>query len=334
MERKLATIQTITDLKPIPGADAIEVAQVLGWKCVVKRNEFKVGDKCAYFEIDSLLPVADWTDFLRKGEQKPFRLRSITLRKQLSQGLALPLNKLPLAQQDWSIGQEVTSELGVTKYEPVIPPELAGVCKGNFPSFIPKTDELRLQSFPDLVAEVRGKRMRGTLKMDGTSLTTFARGDQFGVCSRNMELVESETNAYWRIVHELGLNQRMPRGYALQGELAGPSIQGNRIGLTKPTLFAFSLLDLATGKFLNHSELILFCNPLGIDVVPLVFDGIIDPTWGVQEFLDFADKQVYQNGLPAEGVVWRPYEEKYSDVLNGRLSFKTISNRFIQHYRE
>lgn len=92
MDRKLASIQQITDLQPIPGADAILVASVLGWKCVVRRDEFKVGDHCVYFEIDSLLPVADWTDFLRKGDARPFRLRTIKLRGVRSQGLALPLS--------------------------------------------------------------------------------------------------------------------------------------------------------------------------------------------------------------------------------------------------
>ena len=333
MDRNLVTTQKILDLQPLPGADAIEVAQVLGWKCVVKRGEFSVGDKCVYFEIDSLLPVADWTDFLRKGDQRPFRLRSITLRKQLSQGLALPLNVVPLQSGDYEIGQDVTEMLGVTKYEAQIPAELAGICKGNFPSFIPKTDEPRLQSFPDLVNEVRGKRMRGTLKIDGTSTTIFRDDERFGVCSRNMELVESETNAYWKMAKELNL-RHYTGNWAVQGELAGPGIQGNRLGLTKPTFFAFSLFDIEEGRFLNHDHLATFCTATGINIVPTVFDGIVDPNWGVEDFIDFANKQVYQNGLPAEGVVWRPYEETTSEVLGGRLSFKTISNVYINTYKE
>ena len=334
MERKLVTIQKITDLQPIPGADAIEVAQVLGWKCVVKRGEFSVGDKCCYFEIDSLLPVADWTNFLRKDDPRPFRLRSITLRKQLSQGLALPLNKVPLQSGEYEIGQDVTSELGVAKYEARIPAELAGICKGNFPSFIPKTDEPRLQSFPGLIREIQGKLMRGTIKIDGTSMTIFRDDDRFGVCSRNMELVESDTNAYWKMAKELNLRS-YTGNWAVQGELAGPGIQGNRLGLTKPTFFAFSLYDIEEGRFLNHDRLSEFCAATGLNIVPTVFDGIIDPSWGVEDFLNFANQQVYQNGLPAEGVVWRPYEEMTSEALRGgRLSFKTISNVFLAKYKE
>ena len=331
--RKLATIQEILSLTPIPGADNIQVATVLGWKCVVRRDEFRAGDRCVYFEIDSLLPVADWTNFLRKDDPRPFRLRSITLRKQLSQGLALPLNAVPLQSGDYEIGQDVTEMLGVTKYEAQIPAELAGVCKGNFPSYIPKTDEPRLQSNPGVIAEIRGKRVRGTLKMDGSSLTILRDDERFGVCSRNMELVESDTNAYWRMAKELNL-QRFTGNWAVQGEMCGPGIQGNRIGLTKPTFYAFSLYDIEEGRFLNHDRLSEFCAATGLNIVPTVFDGIIDPSWGVEDFLNFANQQVYQNGLPAEGVVWRPYEETYSEVLNGRLSFKTISNRFLSAYKE
>lgn len=232
------------------------------------------------------------------------------------------------------IGTDVTSLLGVVKYEAQIPAELAGICKSTFPSFVPKTDEPRLQAFPILIKEIQGLRMRGTLKMDGTSKTTFRKDGNFGVCSRNMELIESDTNAYWRMAKKLGLDQWLPDGLALQGELCSPGIQGNRIGLTEPTFYAFSLFNIADGKYLNHDELVDFCTPLGIQTVPVVFDGIVDPTWGVEDFLAFADKQVYQNGLPAEGIVWRPVHEFPSETLGGRLSFKTISNLFITTYKE
>ena len=92
MNRKLASIQLIKDLRPIPNADAIVCAQVLGWECVAKKNEFNVGDKCVYFEIDSVLPIESWNDHLRKEPDKPLRIKSIRLRGVLSQGLALPIS--------------------------------------------------------------------------------------------------------------------------------------------------------------------------------------------------------------------------------------------------
>lgn len=96
MERKLASIQVVAEVKDIPNADKIEVCSVLGWKVVSRKGEFKVGDRVIYLEIDSLLPFTPWSEFLRdkKNPDKPIRLRSVKLRGQVSQGLLLPLSIL------------------------------------------------------------------------------------------------------------------------------------------------------------------------------------------------------------------------------------------------
>lgn len=108
MDRKLASIQIIKDLQPIAGADAILLATVLGWQCVVRKGEFNIGDRCIYFEIDSILPVTLWNEHLRKGsdKDKPLRIRSIRLKNTLSQGLALPFS---LFEKD---GYKIVEEKG------------------------------------------------------------------------------------------------------------------------------------------------------------------------------------------------------------------------------
>ena len=67
MERKLASIQRVREILPIEGADAIELAVVNSWKIVTKKGEFKPGDLCVYFEIDSFLPMEKDFEFLRKS---------------------------------------------------------------------------------------------------------------------------------------------------------------------------------------------------------------------------------------------------------------------------
>lgn len=89
--RKLATIREIKDIQPIEGADRIEVATVDGWQVVIKKGEFKVGDKIIYIEIDSIVPEREEFEFLR---DRKFRVRTIKLRKQISQGLIMPLSIL------------------------------------------------------------------------------------------------------------------------------------------------------------------------------------------------------------------------------------------------
>jgi RNA ligase (TIGR02306 family) len=339
-ERKLASIQTILSLSPIVGADAILLAKVLGWELVVKKTEFQVNDRCVYFEIDSVLPIAQWNDHLRKEPNKPLRIKTIRLRGQLSQGLAMPLSIIPTGE--YEMGQDVTTLVGVTKYEPVVPAHLSGMAKGNFPVFLHKTDETRLQSEPRVLDEAisKGIVLVGTLKMDGTSFTAYRRDDEFGVCSRNLDLKETEGNAHWIMARKLKLEEILrsePRNLSIQGEICGPSIQGNRLGLSESKLYLFNLFDIDAGKYLSHTELSAFAEKHMLNMVPTVyrldFGGVVGPR-DVNHLLNIANNLNYDNGTPAEGIVWRSMCETHSDVLKGRLSFKTISNRYLEKYKE
>ena len=112
--RKLASIREIKEIRPVENADAIEVTIVDGWECVVKKSEnFKVGDKIVYIEIDSIVPERPEFEFLR---ERKFRVRTIKLRKQISQGLVLPLSILP--QGRYELEDDVTEVLGIKKYDP------------------------------------------------------------------------------------------------------------------------------------------------------------------------------------------------------------------------
>lgn len=352
-QRKLATLQVIDSLSPIEGADRIEVAKVLGWNVVVKKGDFKVGDQCVFFEVDSVLPFASWSEFLRDKNRpdKPIRLKTIRLRGQLSQGLALPLKDLPVQWYfhdgsgklvpNFPVGTDLTERLGVIKYEPVIPAQLAGIQKGNFPGFIPKTDELRIQSYPRVIEEFKGKEVVATIKMDGTSFTCYRRGEQFGVCSRNLELVEDVSNTYWKIAHEHELREKLEQAdvnFAIQGEICGPGIQKNKMGLDKLTLFVFNIYDIDEGAYLDDALLPMWANTFGFELVPTVCVDYWQ--WDtVDELLEWTNNLNYANHTdehdsPAEGVVIRPCVETYSDVLRGRLSIKVISNRFLEKYKE
>jgi RNA ligase (TIGR02306 family) len=337
-ERKLASIQVIRDLHPIPNADAIVCAQVLGWECVAKKSEFNINDKCVYFEIDSVLPIASWNDHLRREHDKKLRVKTIRLRGQLSQGLALPMSILPAGE--YEVGQDVSDIIGVEKYEPVVPAHLSGMVKGNFPSFLNKTDEVRLQSEPNVLTEAisKGLMLVGTLKMDGTSFTAYRRDNDFGICSRNLDLKETEDNAHWRMARKLNLENILRSensNLCIQGEMVGPGIQANRMGLKETDLYLFNLFDIDSGKYLSYHQLCQFATKYNLKVVKKVqqIDFSIDSP-SVKDLLDIANELNYDNNTPAEGIVWRSACETYSDVLKSRLSFKTISNRFLEKYKE
>ena len=334
MERKLASIQVISDLQPIPDADLIEVATINSWKLVVKKGEFKVGNLAIYCEIDSFLPIKEEFEFLRKssykkmGEQEGFRLKTIKLRGQVSQGLLMPLSMLPKSFLDDScteyIGMDVTEVLGIVKYEPPIPAELQGKVKGNFPSFIPKTDEERIQNMTTAYGFMRDKTYYETEKLDGSSATYYINDGVFGVCSRNLDLLETEDNSFWRAARELDLENKLLSlngNYAVQGELIGEGIQGNPYKIKGQVVRFFNAYDIAAQKYFTYSDFCHLINELSLTSVPILNDNLTLPNT-IDELLKQAEgKSALCDTAEREGVVIRSHDRT--------VSFKVISNTFL-----
>jgi RNA ligase (TIGR02306 family) len=331
-DRKLASVVKIADIQPIPGADAIVVATVKGWKVVVKVNEYKVGDLAVYYEIDSFLPIRPQFEFLRKssykrmGSSEGFRLKTIRLRGQISQGLLTPI---PEGISNPKEGDDLTEALDIVKYEPPIPAQLAGKIKGTFPSFIPKTDEIRIQNFESEVGfSPVGERAYVTEKLDGTSFTCYFNNGVFGVCGRNWELSETSDNSLWRMANVLQLKEKMTKhgkNIALQGELVGAGINGNLYGLSDHKLYFFTGYDIDKGRrmFFDELEWVLF--GLQLQMVPLLEKyGFVIPNESniVDYMLKYAEgKSVLNMEVDREGVVVRGLEREFS--------FKAISNTYL-----
>lgn len=331
-DRKLASVVKIVDIQPIPGADAIVVATVKGWKVVVKVNEYKVGDLAVYYEIDSFLPVRPQFEFLRKssfkrmGSTEGFRLKTIRLRGQISQGLLTPI---PEGISNPKEGDDLTEALDIVKYEPPIPAQLAGKIKGTFPSFIPKTDEIRIQNFENEVGfSPVGERAYVTEKLDGTSFTCYFNNGVFGVCGRNWELSETSDNSLWRMANVLQLKEKMTKhgkNIALQGELIGAGINGNLYGLSDHKLYFFTGYDIDKGRrmFFDELEWVLF--GLDLQMVPVLEKyGFVIPNESniVDYMLKYAEgKSVLNMEVDREGVVVRGLEREFS--------FKAISNTYL-----
>jgi RNA ligase (TIGR02306 family) len=331
-DRKLASVVKIADIQPIVGADAIMVASVKGWKVVVKKDEYKVGDLAVYYEIDSFLPIRPQFEFLRKssfkrmGSSEGFRLKTIRLRGQISQGLLTPI---PEGISNPKEGDDLTEALDIVKYEPPIPAQLAGKIKGTFPSFIPKTDEIRIQNFESEVGfSPVGERAYVTEKLDGTSFTCYFNNGVFGVCGRNWELSETSDNSLWRMANVLQLKEKMTKhgkNIALQGELVGAGINGNLYGLSDHKLYFFTGYDIDKGRrmFFDELEWVLF--GLQLQMVPVLEKyGFVIPNENniVDYMLRYAEgKSVLNMEVDREGVVVRGLEREFS--------FKAISNTYL-----
>lgn len=331
MDRKLASIKKIEEIKPIEGADKICTYRVGGWWVVDSVNKYNVGDLVVYYEIDSFLPIKPEFEFLRKNSFKKmpngdegFRLKSIKLRGQLSQGL---LTKIPESISSPKEGDDLTEILGIIKYEPPISAQLAGVVKGLFPSFIPKTDEIRVQNFEsDTGLNVCGSTVYITEKLDGTSFTCYFNNGEFGVCSRNLELKETEGNTHWLVTNKMKLREKLSalgRNIALQGELVGPGVQKNMYRFNDQRVYFFTAYDIDTRHRFNFEELKDLLSSLELEMVPVLEDKFVLPSENlVEKMLVYADnKSFFNSNVDREGVVIRGLDKEFS--------FKAISNTFL-----
>lgn len=339
--RKLATIRKIDTLTPIDGADKIEVATIGGWKVVCQKGLYEVGDLAVYFEIDSWIPF-ELAPFLSKGKEprefegvKGERLKTIKLRGQLSQGLLMPLRECE--GEDYTFeafeeGYDVTELLGIKKWEKPINAQLAGVCKGNFPTLIPKTDQERCQNLKKeiVAANEAGLKFEVTEKLEGSSMTVYLMKGEFGVCSRNMDLKETEGNSFWATARKDDIEAKMRAvdeywDFAIQGELIGPGIQGNIYNLKETEFRVFDVYNIQTGEYLKPAarrDLIGWMDLKHVPVIAATADmydtlGLTD----IPQMLAFAEGKSVLGDTEREGVVFKQ--------VDGGMSFKAISNKYL-----
>lgn len=340
--RKLASIQIIRDIVPIEGADRIELATINNWNVVVAKDVgYKIGDKVVYCEIDSFLPIEPEFEFLRKTSFKKmvnlegFRLKTIRLRGVYSQGLILPLQDAlnvikrrngEVSDEMLREGHDVTDLLGIQKWEATIPANLSGKIKGNFPSFLRKTDEERCQN---LTSEYGGYKTGNhkwylTEKLDGSSATFYLKEGEFGVCSRNLDLLEDPDNTFWKVARELDIESKLKSlggNISLQGELIGEGVQKNPYGIKGQTVRFFNAFDIDKYEYLPLEDFQSLIKELGLDGVPILdLDFKLPNT--IEELIQLADgKSKLNNKTTREGFVIRSHDRK--------ISFKAISNKFL-----
>lgn len=337
--RKMATIRTITDIQPIDGADNIDVAIVDGWKVVVKKGEFNIGDDIVYLEIDSWVPESIAPFLVKPGHivdtyknVAGVKLRTVKLRGQISQGLILPVSVCNgYRPSDGS--NDVSEYLNIQKWETTIPAQLSGDPKGNFPSRIPKTDQDRAQNKLKEIRDAyeKGIRFEVTEKLDGSSMTVYLMHNdvsdwEFGVCSRNLNLKNIDGNTYWDVAKKYNLEGLMYKlgmlNMAIQGELVGPGIQGNPYKLNEHKFYMFDIYDIKAGRYLSYTSRSIYHKVFG-DSVPVidVVGKTTKPAYcNIDELLQYAEgKSALNPNVEREGLVFK----------SDKLSFKVVSNKYL-----
>ena len=331
--RKMATLRVIDAIGPIEGADAIEVATVGGWKVVVKKGEFTVGDRAVYCEIDSWIPT-ELAPFLSKGKEprefegvKGERLRTVKLRGQLSQGLLLNLDAALPGTNSFQDGDDVSDVLNIRKWEMPMNAQLAGLVKGTFPSQIPKTDQERVQNLNKEIAAAEGMVFEVTEKLEGSSMTCYLIDGEFGVCSRNMDLKRDENNAVWAAAIREDIEAKMrdtgpDAQFAIQGELIGPGIQNNIYKKSGTEFYVFDVYNIQTGEYLTPVFRRALIERMGLNHVPLInpnypivasIDGLLEAAEGASVLSPMR--------IEREGIVFKQ--------VDGGMTFKAISNKYL-----
>jgi hypothetical protein len=354
--KNLATIQKIQWVKPIEGADAIELVGVLGWQVVVRKNEYKVGDLCCYIQIDTVVPNKPEFEFL---EAKKFRVRTIKLCRELSQGLIIPVPNNPTGLYYWNEGDDVTDVIGVKKYEkpdnnpvdikPKAPkvwykkwiylfkynylykwfPKLKRKTRSNFPKdLVSITDEERIQNIPWVLEKYKGQKFTVSYKLDGSSITiihnkVFGRS-KFRICSRRFELHDTN-NDWYKVFKSTDFEKHILKlvdyyktdNIIVQGEAIG-KFNGNYHNLKQDEIRLFNIF--VDGKKIQQFDLIWVCNNLNIPYCP--FFKTITLNHNMDEILKISEiPDILNSKVPVEGLVWRCH--------NDLLSFKVINNQYL-----
>ena len=239
----LASIQKILWKKEIKGADNIELVGVLGWQVVTKKNQFQIGDLCVYIQIDTVVPDKPEFQFLK---ERNFRIRTIKLKKELSQGILFKIEEV-LHTTDYSKfreGKDVTTILEIKKYEkpdnnpikyekPRMPkiwykkliyllrynilykafPYLRPKTRSPFPTnLVSITDEERIQNIPEILKKYQGKEFVVSYKLDGSSITIIHNkvlgSSKYRICSRRFELHDTK-NDWYRVFKETNFEKHI-----------------------------------------------------------------------------------------------------------------------------
>ncbi len=322
--RKMASVQRVLEKKSIAEADLIEAYRVNGWWVVDKKDAHEVGDLVVYCEVDSWIPHT-LAPFLTKPGHYPReylgvegeRLRTVKLKGQLSQGLLLPL-----VEDNSEEGQDFSEILGITKWEDTR--YMANMdARGKFPDFIPKTDQERVQNLDRTLEKYFGQSFEVTVKRDGSSLTAFVNGEESGVCSRNVNLKETEDSAFWAAANSLSLIPKIlstGRNLALQGELMSQKIQGNYEKVQGIEWNCFDIYDIDTQEYLLPKERRELCKQLRIPHIKVVEEDFV-LCHNVDQLLEMAEGPGVNPGVKREGLCFKSNEAAFS--------FKAISNSYL-----
>ncbi|EFA81999.1 hypothetical protein PPL_05234 [Heterostelium album PN500] len=344
-DRVLAYVEKIVSLEPIAGADVIEIATVLGWKVIVKKGLYAVGDLVVYVEIDSILPP--WPYFINdKLDKCNFRIKTIKLRGQISQGYCIPIKELlnhpnkkltPVYCVDGQVESGLKSIRRLS--DPVLQNgdfDYSLEIKSNMTELI---DQPRIQNLPLYPTTYAHVEFEVTEKLEGSSVTVYHYKGVNGTCSRNFELnfenCQKQSEIKDVLVDKMKLYDRLDKlnlNIALQGEFIGPKVQGNIYGILELCWRCFDIWMIDQNRYATHAERVDIMEKLGL---PWSDYGV--PYLGTYKLEGKTLKDILEmaNGFSQlkgskpkvlrEGIVFKSTTVENNSII----TFKAISNQYL-----
>lgn len=343
---KGAEVYAVT-IEPHPNADRMEIAIIGGYKSLVKKDDFETGDLVAYIPTGYIVPqpllaemgLEGMLDGASRNRVKPKRLRGV-----LSEGLCYP------ARPEWVEGQDVTEELGLTKWHPEIPRELAGFMYDLLDHERLGFNIENLKREPDLFEE--GEQVTVTEKIHGTFMQVVGlperlrREDTFhfqgraivtskGLGGKSIGLKQTEENddnLYIRMAKKYELREKAmiladihDQPVYILGEVYGAGIQDLHYGEAEGAYVNF---DIKIGpEYTDHATWTMLTENLEIPTVPVLYVGpfqqsVIDDLTNGQTTLSERDQHI------REGVVVRSAVGR-TDRFGNRIILKSVSEAYL-----
>ena len=340
MAECIVEVCRIEKIYPHPNADALELAHIKGWQCVVSLGKYHVGDLVTYIPIDSMIPVEHsnrWniTKYLSvKSASNDMdltveagRVRCARLRGEPSFGVIIDRE-----DPEWEEGRDVKSHYGIFKYIPPIKPT-AGDAEVDHPLFVNYTDIENLRNFPDILEE--GEEVVVTEKLHGTNCRVGAIEGELMAGSKGLRRKRPSeesisSNIYWfpltipevaSLVEFGGANHRQ---FILFGEVYGSKIQELHYGCKGKLGFrAFDILG--DGKYLDYDLFLKLCRDFEVETVPLLYRG----KYSLAKIRELSEGDTTLGAAHIrEGVVVKPAVERI-DPKVGRVAMKYIGDAYL-----
>lgn len=343
------TVEVIEKVWNHPNADRLDLAKVVGmdFQAVVGRGQFKAGDLCVYIPVDSLLPEDLIERLHLQGKlagSTQNRVKTVCLRGQISQGLVVPLNVAlppgrPRPQSSVEldlVGKDLTTYVGVVKYEPPPVPCHAGNLL-PLPDGVGVYDIEGSDRFQDVLEVLMDQKVWITEKVEGQNWSLLLNGEELWVSQRNytIQQIPGKDHDFWKwaLVQKLDmkamnlLRKNEAKRVLLRGEYCGPGSQGNIYGMKENQILLFDIS--VDGVYMGPQEFFETCHGLAMPTVPPIAENVILREWLGGKTVKGASngKSLLFNGL-REGIVIRPAVEARHEKI-GRLILKQRSPDYL-----